>query len=126
MPQDIKPHRLPPRLSTLEPRVATHQPRRDEGQQRRKKLYNSSRWQQTRAAKLRRDPLCQCCLYEGLTTEAVHVDHWTPLAEGGAETEDANLISLCLPHHSAKTMAERNGTPYPQIVPSKPRTWGIA
>ena len=100
--------------------------RRDEYAQRRKKFYDSGLWQRTREAKLRRDPLCQACAYENVMMRGEHVDHWTALAAGGHPTADDNLVTLCVSHHSIKTLAERNGTEFPKIVPSKPRTIAIA
>lgn len=99
---------------------------RSEDAQDRKRFYDSAVWQRTREAKLRRDPLCQCCAYVRITTVAIEVDHWTPLAAGGHATADENLVSLCTPCHSRKTQAERLGQPYPDIVPSKPRQLVIA
>lgn len=103
-----------------------HAPQRDAGQRTRKRFYDSARWQHTRDAKLRRDPLCQCCAVDGLAIEAKHVDHWTPLAQGGEPTADENLVSLCLPCHSRKTMAEQSGGKLPSIVPSDARRIAIA
>lgn len=88
----------------------------------RKRFYDSKVWQDARAAKLRRDPLCQCCAVSGLAAEATHVDHWQPLAQGGHPTADGNLVSMCTHCHSRKTLAERNGTEFPRIVPSKARS----
>jgi 5-methylcytosine-specific restriction endonuclease McrA len=117
-------------LSRIEPRLkvantSTGSPitrREDEGAKDRKRFYDSAIWQRTREAKLRRDPLCQCCAYTHIVTQAKHVDHWISLAQGGHPTADENLVSMCTPCHSMKTMAERNGTDMPKIVPSKLRT----
>lgn len=117
------------KLASLKPMVATANlsrvtvmpERRDEYGQRRKKFYDSALWQRTRAAKLRRDPLCQACAHEGIATPGEHVDHWVALAAGGHPTGDENLVTLCVSHHSQKTAAEQNGTNFPRIVPSTPR-----
>lgn len=53
-----------------------------------------------RKAKLRADPLCQM---HGCRRLATEVDHVTPLAEGGARYDWANLASLCQQHHDEKT-----------------------
>lgn len=103
-----------------------HAPRRDADQRARKRFYDSARWQETREAKLRRDPYCQCCAVDGVMVEARHVDHWTPLAQGGHPTADDNLVSLCVPCHSRKTLAEQSGSVLPRIVPSRPRRIAIA
>lgn len=88
----------------------------------RKRFYDSKLWDDTRRAKLARDPLCQCCKYQGKDVRAEHVDHWTPLADAGHRTHDDNLVSLCLPCHTRKTMCEREGKPFPSIAPSAPRS----
>lgn len=100
--------------------------KRDEDAQARKRFYDSALWQRTRDAKLRRDPMCQCCAYGEVVTIGSHVDHWKPLAEGGHPTADENLVTLCSPCHSRKTMCERKVTRYPSIVPSTPRRLAIA
>lgn len=104
----------------------THTPRRDADQRTRKRFYDSKQWQDTRKAKLRRDPFCQCCAVDGIVTEAKHVDHWQSLSQGGHRTADENLVSVCVPCHSRKTMAERSGGPLPAFVPSAPRRFVIA
>jgi 5-methylcytosine-specific restriction endonuclease McrA len=123
------------RIASLKPQVsvanlsraaAFPEGRREEYAQRRKKFYDSGLWQRTRDAKLRRDPFCQACAYENVITQGQHVDHWTALADGGHPTADENLVTLCVSHHSIKTLAERNGTEFPKIVPSKPLTLSIA
>lgn len=103
-----------------------HAPRRDADQRTRKRFYDSALWQQTRDAKLRRDPFCQCCAVDEIVTEAKHVDHWTQLAQGGHPTADDNLVSMCVPCHSRKTLAEQAGTALPRIIPSRPRCIAIA
>ena len=103
-----------------------HAPRRDVDQRKRKRFYDSALWQQTREAKLRRDPFCQCCAVDGIAIEAKHVDHWKALAQGGHPTADENLISMCTPCHSRKTLAEQAGTALPRIVPSRERRIAIA
>lgn len=102
-------------------RLPQHTAHRNDDARTRKRFYDSALWQRVRAAKLQRDPLCQCCAYDGRSTAASHVDHWIPLAQGGHPTADDNLVSLCVPCHSTKTLAERNGTAYPLVAPSAPR-----
>lgn len=106
--------------------VRTHQPKRDDDQRARKQFYDSCLWFDARTAKLRRDPYCQMCAAAGLVTPAVHVDHWKSIASGGDRLADENLVSLCLPCHSRKTLCERNGTPFPAIVESKSRQFSVA
>jgi 5-methylcytosine-specific restriction protein A len=61
------------------------------------------RWQKLRHAKLSRDPFCERCEGQGVTTQATLVDHITPIVDGGARLDDHNLQSLCVPCHAIKT-----------------------
>jgi 5-methylcytosine-specific restriction endonuclease McrA len=106
--------------------VRTHEPQRDEDQRARKHFYDSAAWDAAREAKRRRDPYCQMCAAMGIITPVAHIDHWIPIALGGDRLADENLVSLCLPCHSRKTLCERNGTPFPRIVESKPRQFSVA
>lgn len=120
------------KINKLKPRVATLGPpkgvtmfdrkKHSDGVINRKKFYDSVLWQETRAAKLSRDPLCQACKFERKDVRADHVDHWRPLSDGGHPTHDDNLVSLCRSHHSIKTHREMTGEAFPAIVPSAPRT----
>lgn len=63
-----------------------------------------ARWRRLRLLVLRARPICAHCQRES----AVHVDHITPLAQGG--TDDlANLQGLCPSCHSRKTAVEDGG-----------------
>lgn len=55
-------------------------------------------WARTRKAQLRRQPLCELCLSEGLTTQAQEIDHIIPRGQGGTD-KPANLRSVCTRHH---------------------------
>lgn len=94
-------------------------------QRKRELFYKRAVWKRARDAKLRRDPLCQACLYVGVQREADHVDHAVPIAAGGALLDDAQLVSLCLPCHSRKTLLERQGKPAPPVAPSAERTFVV-
>lgn len=119
--------KLKPSLKILSRSMGSPLPERSSpGARDRKRFYDSVLWQETREAKLRRDPLCQCCAADDIVTAASHVDHWKPLAQGGNPTADENLVSLCVPCHSRKTLAERNGTEFPKIVPSRAREIAVA
>lgn len=77
------------------------------GQSRHQRGYGTA-WDKRRERVLKRDGyLCQQCLREGVVTTARTVDHIKPKAHGGTD-EDANLESLCWPHHRAKTARERH------------------
>jgi 5-methylcytosine-specific restriction enzyme A len=68
----------------------------------RDRFYNSAIWKKLRAAKLRRDPLCEMCLPLRITA-ARTVDHIRSIKSGGSATDWENLQSLCLSCHSTKT-----------------------
>jgi 5-methylcytosine-specific restriction endonuclease McrA len=65
-------------------------------------FYSSKAWQLSRRRQLFDHPLCQYredgqeC---GQIADSVH--HITPIEDGGAKRNPANLLSLCRPHHSA-------------------------
>lgn len=66
-----------------------------------KHIYNSSRWQRTRALKLRTNPLCEYCVsHKKLATE---VDHKKAISDGGDPWAWDNLASACKSCHSKKT-----------------------
>ena len=61
-------------------------------------------WDKTRKRILARDNhLCQACLPR--VKAGTHVDHITPKAQGGADSDD-NLQTLCYPCHKAKTASD--------------------
>lgn len=63
-------------------------------------------WDKTRDRIRERDGnFCQPCMRDGKIKPAREVDHITPKAEGGTD-DDANLQSICIPCHRAKTQAE--------------------
>lgn len=67
------------------------------------------KWQQQRKRILTRDcGLCQPCMRAGRAAVAHEVDHIIQKASGGTD-DDANLQSICIHCHKAKTAAERNG-----------------
>ena len=45
-------------------------------------------------------PLCERCMAEGRTSATAEIHHVHAVAEGG-RTENANLLGLCLPCHTA-------------------------
>jgi 5-methylcytosine-specific restriction protein A len=55
------------------------------------------------------EPLCRACIQEGKDFPEVttQVDHITPLEQGGAPYDRANLQGLCAHHHSVKTRREQ-------------------
>jgi len=61
--------------------------------------YHSQHWRDCRASQLREHPDCIVC-----GAKANHIDHITPLAEGGSL--DGPLQSMCVEHHRRKTQDE--------------------
>jgi 5-methylcytosine-specific restriction protein A len=70
------------------------------------RFYKGRQWMAVRRAHLESEPLCRMCRQSGRLTTATHVDHIIPRDRGGADYDDANLQSLCMPCHSAKTRRE--------------------
>lgn len=63
-------------------------------------------WARRRAYVMARDEyLCQPCLKAGRVTQAAHVDHIIPVAEGGTDGLD-NLQAICESCHKVKTQEE--------------------
>jgi 5-methylcytosine-specific restriction endonuclease McrA len=69
------------------------------------RFYSTRNWQLIAKAQLARAPVCQGCE----EAPAAMVDHITPIKQGGAMCERANLQSLCVACHNAKTGAEKVG-----------------
>lgn len=67
----------------------------------RARLYKSIGWKAVREQQLAEHPGCTLC-----GQPARHVDHITPIAEGGLELDPGNLQSLCATHHRQKTLVE--------------------
>ena len=68
------------------------------------------RWVKLRQYVMRRDAgLCQVCAKQGYTTQATEVDHITPKASCGTDS-DANLQAICRACHADKTIADAGGT----------------
>lgn len=111
--------KLPTMHRPLTVSVRRHEPTPSANAAERRGVYNSARWRYTvQPAKRKRDPLCQWCAYEGVVKAMKHVDHWVPLAQGGAPYDEGNLVSLCHSHHSKKTALEQTGKPLPRIIES--------
>jgi len=69
-------------------------------------MYHTKRWKQTRAAFLKRRPLCEECKRLGITTPATVVDHIRQIKLGGHEFDFNNLQALCKTHHAKKSGRE--------------------
>lgn len=86
-----------------------------------RRLLNSSRWRETRKAKLGRNPFCEDCARSGVLTPACEVHHLIPVkAMADPERQyrmafdTGNLASLCHECHAqrhrsmGKNTAEEN------------------
>ena len=74
-----------------------------------RRLYQTKRWQQLRAAQLMLSPFCAECAKAGTRTRASDVDHIIDHKGDVRLFFDAdNLQSLCHPCHSRKTAASVN------------------
>jgi 5-methylcytosine-specific restriction protein A len=72
--------------------------------------YSTARWQRLRRQKLQQHPLCEACLQLGRIEPATDVDHRRPINAGGDPFPAlAQLASLCVHCHSAKTRSEQLG-----------------
>ena len=69
-------------------------------------FYQSREWRAVRAAHLTTHPLCVACEAAGRVVPAKVVDHVKPIKEGGARFDAANLQSLCVSCHNAKSARE--------------------
>ena len=72
-------------------------------------FYQSAQWRAVRAAFLRQHPVCGACEQHGRVVTAVVADHVTPLKDGGARFDTANLQALCVSCHNRKTARETAG-----------------
>ena len=68
-------------------------------------LYNSRRWRVFSERFKCDNPLC--CV-DGCNQPAAYTDHITPIAEGGAIWDRANLQALCVHHNASKTGGQRH------------------
>lgn len=93
MPHKPRQHRPRTRTATL----STHQ---SGG----KSPYDRA-WRNTRRAYLARNPVCAG---DNCQQPAHDVDHITPLADGGAKHDFANLQGFCKSCHSKKTRQDQN------------------
>lgn len=93
----------PPKDLVFKP--VERKPLTDKGRIERHRFYSRVAWAKCRAAKLRRDPLCQRCRKDDRLVEARHVHHVIDLADAPALAYDLdNLESLCHPCHSRETL----------------------
>ena len=94
-------------------RPAGHSAYRPENERQRRqrqgaRYYDTARWKRLREMVLSRDPLCVECAKHGVVEASTHVDHITPLAQGGTN-EMSNLQGLCETCHNKKTATHDGG-----------------
>ena len=66
------------------------------------KVYNTRRWKDLRAAKIRNNPVCEECARKGKTTPAKEIHHIRPFEidnDLSLAYDYDNLISLCVECH---------------------------
>lgn len=64
-------------------------------------------WQQFRASKLKREPLCAWCADRGLTVAATTVHHIIRIRDDPSlRLSDSNTVSLCKPCHDGPAQRE--------------------
>jgi 5-methylcytosine-specific restriction protein A len=74
-----------------------------------RRLYHTARWRRTRAAQLRKQPLCEACLKRGRYAPATVCNHADPATKATAFFAGP-FTSLCAPCHDAgEQKAERAG-----------------
>jgi 5-methylcytosine-specific restriction protein A len=71
-------------------------------------FYQSQGWKRIRAAKLQKDPYCECDACKGKKAPAEMVDHKIPISLGGSPTDMSNLQSMTNNCHNAKSAKEKN------------------
>ena len=72
-------------------------------------IYNTRRWRTMRLEKLRRDPLCEECLKNGVITSGIEVHHIVPISTASSIKgkqklgfDKNNLQTLCKVCHKKK------------------------
>ena len=71
-------------------------------------FYSSPAWKSTRRIHIETYPYCCICLIGGVRTIAKHVDHIIERKDRpDLAFEPSNLQSLCVAHHSSKTLKDR-------------------
>lgn len=71
------------------------------------KFYSSALWQKIRNRKMKRDPLCEYCLPDTITT-AAEVDHIIPIkVDWSLRLVMSNLKSSCHSCHMKKTAEDK-------------------
>jgi len=81
-------------------------------------FYRSAEWRAIRKMQLARQPECRRCG----SRQRLQVDHVRPISKGGAKLDLANLQTLCIHCHAAKTY---RGAP-PQGGGRKPELKGAS
>lgn len=84
------------------------------------------RWKRLRRIKLSENALCELCLMDGRTTEAVEVDHIVPrLLRRDLTFVMSNLQSVCRPCHVVKTAKENSAMNGEGVVVVAKRKWCV-
>ena len=104
---------MPKQAKTAQPQVFTPTPKNkvkgtyDERRGSSTQRGYDYRWQKFSAIYRDKHPLCVHCRTAGQIAQAEHVDHITPLCDGGSKYAESNLQSLCERCHASKTRREQ-------------------
>lgn len=74
--------------------------------------YKTRAWKKVRGQKLLTDPVCEVHKSVGMLIDCTinsPVDHIIQLSEGGATTDERNLMTLCTTCHERKSSMESRG-----------------
>lgn len=63
-------------------------------------FYESPEWRKAREEYLKKNPLCELCLNDGIKNKSNEVHHINLLSQGGEPFSEDNLIALCASCHS--------------------------
>lgn len=77
-----------------------------------RRLYNLKAWKELRKIKLMQNPVCEVCEFYGILTDCTTnspIDHSIRVEAGGAELDINNTMTMCKPHHDAKSRFEAHG-----------------
>lgn len=74
-----------------------------------RKFYKSRRWAAIRKDQLQSYPLCEVHHKAGFLVPAEVIDHVIRMTDGGSQSDNMNLMSLCSTCHDRKSALERRG-----------------
>ena len=111
-----KGHVIPPWLKNkgaVTPKWITE--KAEKKRKRQQSFYTSKVWRITRKQQLRRQPDCEDCLENNLSTKGTVVDHTIPIEKNGSKLDPRNHRTMCDHHHAIKRNEEKQGK-WPEAV----------